>query len=1101
MLTFQLLGPLKVAVDDRPVQINAKKPRILLAALLLGGNRGVSNDRLVSLLWDGEEPPKNSRGALHIHINRLRRTLTDAAGAGGDLIRTTPDGYAIDVGADELDILRFEQLEHEFRRQRGRLGPQAESDLAEAALALWRGPALCDIPSERVRRRIAAQLAERRLALMECRFELKLRTGAQEEAIGGIRSALINYPLHEVLWAQLIRALYETGRKAESLEAYRALSRTLAEEAGIDPGRELQELHRSILDDSYAPPGAYPAVAPPEPEPEHDGAPIAPHSWTELCQLPPVVADFVGREEPLEQVAALLKGNAAGSALPIVVVTGPAGVGKTALAVRAAHQVRSHFLDGQWFVRFDGADRPESPSEVLAELLRRSGVSSAAIPSDVESRAALFRARLADRRVLLLLDDVRDAERIVPLLPGTSSCTVLITSRSNLTELVALHGARLVPLNVLTAGEAESLLGTMLGPGRSAARRELAELAELCAHLPLALRVAAASLLSRPRLPLRTYVEELRHGNRVAKLTVGSNRRAAVQAAFDLSYHAQTPRAQRLFRTLGLVPVRDYTAASAAALLDLSVPDAELLLQDLAFASLLEEHLPGRYRFHELMQIYAAERAREEDTPQARRAAELRLFGWYLHSAASAVVPRYPGMIRLPLAERPAAVHPLSFATDEAALQWLLVERANLITVIACTAAGDSRQAHEIGWLLTDVLRGYFWSGWNGNEWKTAAGWGLASARKAGDPPAQWAMNYSLGLANYRSADYDRSHAHLTEACGLAARHGLRAFAAETSNAMGLLLLAQGRLGEAARALEGGLDLDRELDLPMAEARARRHLGSVEHARGHFDNALAQFARAQEIDREHGVEFTKSENLGRIGLTLCALGRSEEGLRALWLALRTSHDLGGRFDRVAAHARLAVGQLMERQPKIATEHARAAEMLAKDLGDQIVSADAYNILASCSRMSGRLDLAEQEHERAAELAALAGHAQSAVEALFGLALIRMERRLPEEALDCLARAMGAARGDRLVLCEAQSLLLRSMAFCAMGAWPDAVRSATEAVRAYHALGGTCGEERSRELVRQAELRMFDLTQFLRSAPRFVPLATTVLAQSACGFDS
>ncbi|WP_380281607.1 BTAD domain-containing putative transcriptional regulator [Kitasatospora purpeofusca] len=1090
-----------MSVNGRPVRINARKPRVLLAALLLGGSRGVGNDRLVSLLWDGEDAPKNSRGALHIHINRLRRTLTDESAEGGDLIRTTPDGYAIDVGAQELDILRFEQLEQEFRRKRGRITPQAESDLAEAALSLWRGPALCDIPSDRVRRRVAAQLAERRLALMEYQFDRKLRTGAQEEAIGGIRNALINYPLHENLWAQLIRALYETGRKAESLETYLALSRTLAAEAGIDPSKELQDLHRSILDDSYAPRGPEASAGPREPEPGHDGAPIASHSWTELCQLPPVVADFVGRDEPLEQVAALLTDSTQGSALPIVVVTGPAGAGKTALAVRAAHQVRSHFLDGQWFVRFDGADRPDSPSEVLAELLRRSGVSSAAIPSDVESRAALFRARLADRRVLLLLDDVHEAERIVPLLPGTSSCTVLITSRSNLTELVALHGARLVPLNVLTAGEAESLLEHMLGPARSAARGELAELAELCAYLPLALRIAAAGLLSRPQLPLRTYIEELRHGNRVGKLTVGSNRRAAVQAAFDLSYHAQSPRGRQLFRALGLVPVRDYTAASAAALLDLSVAEAELLLQDLAFASLLEEHLSGRYRFHELMQIYAGERAREEDSPQARRAAEFRLFTWYLYSAASAVVPRYPGMIRLPLADPPEAVRPLPFATDEAALQWLLVERANLITVISCTAARDDRRAHEIGWLLTDVLRGYFWSGWNSNEWKTAAGSGLASARRADDPPARWAMNYSLGLANYRSADYGLSHSHLTEACGLASRHGLRAFAAETSNALGLLLLAQGRLGDAARALEEGLVLDRELDLPMAEARARRHLGSVEHARGHFGNALAQFERAQRIDREHGVEFTKSENLGRIGLTLCALGRRAEGLEALWLGLRTSHDLGGRFDRVAAHARLSVGQLAERQPRIATEHARAAEMLAKDLGDQIVLADAHNILATCSRMSGRLDLAEHEHERAAELAALAGHPQSAVEALFGLALIRMERCRPEEALDCLARALETARADHLVLCEAQGLLLRAMALGVTGLWHDAVRTGAEAAAAYQALGGTCGEERSRELVRLAGLRMFDLADLLRTAPRFVPLATTVLAQSACGFDS
>ncbi|MGX1133682.1 DNA-binding SARP family transcriptional activator [Streptomyces glaucescens] len=1102
MFTFQLLGPLKIAANGRTVHLKAKKPRILLAALLLGGNRGVSNDRLVSLLWDDEDVPKNSRGALHIHINRLRRTLTSTVATGGDLIRTTPDGYAIDVGADNLDILRFEQLEQEFRRQRGRVAPQAESDLVEAALSIWRGPALCDIPSDRLRQSVAPQLTERRLALLEYHFELKLRMGAHEEAIGELRSTVIKHPLRENLWAQLIRALYETGRKAESLQTYLTLSRTLAEEAGIDPSNDLQKLHRSILNDSYEPPEPEPAAQPQEADHEPDNAAVASYNWTELCQLPPIVADFVGRDEPLEQMTALLKGNAGGTALSIVVVTGPAGVGKTALAVRAAHQVRSHFLDGQWFVRFGGAgDQSRSPSDVLAELLRRSGVSSAAIPSDVESRAAMFRARLADRRVLLLLDDIREAEQIVPLLPGTSSCTVLITSRSNLTELVALHGARLVPLNVLTAQEAESLLSHMLGPSRSADPEDLAELAELCAYLPLALRVAAASLLSRPQLALSTYIEELRHGNRVAKLTVGSNRRAAVQAAFDLSYHAQTAQAQQLFRMLGLVPIRDYTAASAAALLDLPASEAELLLQDLAFASLLEEHSPGRYRFHELMQIYAAERAREEDTVQERRAAEQRLFTWYLYSAASAVVPRYPGMIRLPMADPPDSVHPLPFATDEAALQWLLVERANLIAVIACAAAQDSLTAHETGWLLADVLRGYFWSGWNSNEWKTAARAGLNSARKAGDPPAQWAMNYSLGLANYRSADYDLSHTHLTEAGWLAAQHGLRTFAAETSNGMGLLLLAQGRLRDAAQALEDGLVLDRELDLPIAEARARRHLGSVEHARGHFSSALAQFKRAQRIDREHGVRFTESETLGRIGLTLCALGRGEEGLGALWLSLRASHELGGRFDRAAAHCRLAVGQLMERQPGTATEHARAAEMLAKDLGDQVVSADAHNILASCSRMSGHLDLAEHEYERARVLAGLAGHPQSAVEALFGLAVVALERGLPHRALDCLSRAMDHARKDHLVLCEAHVTLLRCVAFSAMGKWQDAVVSGSDAADAYLALGSSCGEERSRELVRQAELGMFDLAEFLRGSPRFVPLATTVLAQSACGFDS
>ncbi|WP_343951856.1 AfsR/SARP family transcriptional regulator [Nonomuraea longicatena] len=596
---FGLLGPVELVRSGRRDAVGATKQRIALAALLLHPNQAVSADELIEHLWPGGTPhsaPRDARAALHTHIARLRQVLDE------ERIRTARDGYLIRVGAADVDVARFRDL-------LGRAGETSdrntEAALLRAALDLWRGPALADVPSPSLQRDHAVHLAEERLRTLERWLELSLRAGRHEHVVAELRAATTAHPLRERLWAQLMLALYRSGRQAEALHAYLTVAAVLREELGIDPGDELRRLHRAILE-------ADPGLRIPPAGREK----VTVRPW----QLPQDAAGFTGRQRELRALDGLLDGPAG-----VAVVTGTAGVGKTALAVHWGHRVRRRFPDGQLYLDLHGfgPGEPLSPVAALEVLLQALNVPTRRIPAGLQARSALLRSALTGRRLLMVLDNARDAAQVRPLLPGSDAVAVL-TSRDRLRGL-SVHGrCSHLTLGVFSPEESATLLTSLLGPGADRAEHEArSELGRLCAQLPLALRIAAAAVAHDPHQSVRGYADALRRGDRLTALRLDEH--TGVRESLERSYTALPPAERDLFRLLGLVPGADFTAGTAAALCGVRADLAARWLARLADRNLVEQYAPARYRWHDLLRLYAVEQC----TAQERAAAVARMHEWY----------------------------------------------------------------------------------------------------------------------------------------------------------------------------------------------------------------------------------------------------------------------------------------------------------------------------------------------------------------------------------------------------------------------------------------------------------------------------------------
>ena len=643
-LRVGLLGPLDVWVGGRPVVVTASRLRTLLAVLAVSAGRVVSVHRLAVAMWDADLPG-DVRGAVQTYVARLRRVL------GGPLIGTSPDGYVLRVAPDRVDALRFVRLleaaaaAQEVARERG---------LLAEALGLWRGMPFEGMRSGWLAQGEARRLTERYLGATERRVDLDLADGRAGELVAELTDLTARYPLRESLWVRLLVALDRCGRPAEALERYEAVRVRLAEELGADPGPELQRLHAQLL--AARPP--HPAPSPPPsrdgvetavaepvgqaPELAPVGQPLGPQaleagrdgmgagSWRVVPrQLPADVHGFTGRERELAGLAGLLGGGdhegAARGPVVVSAVVGTAGVGKSALAIHAAHRVAERFPDGQLYVNLQGAAaglEPLVPGEVLGRWLRALGVDPGAIPAEVEEAAALWRSQTAGRRLLVVVDDAADAVQVRPLLPGSPGCGVVVTSRR---VLASLEGAQHLHLDVLAPTEAVQLLGRLAGPVRVAAEPEAAaEVARLCGQLPLAVRIAGGRLAARPGWPVARLAERLADAHRrLDELELAGT---GVRASFTVSVEQlragpdPTDRsAAAAFGLLGLPDGPELGIPAAARLLDQPEQAAERVLERLADAHLVETPAPGRYRLHDLLRLYARELAQQH--PRPRRAA------------------------------------------------------------------------------------------------------------------------------------------------------------------------------------------------------------------------------------------------------------------------------------------------------------------------------------------------------------------------------------------------------------------------------------------------------------------------------------------------
>lgn len=640
---IRLLGPVELLRrDGSTARIGAAKRRTVLTVLALGLNQIVSADRLMDIVWDGK-PPSTAKAALQGHIAQLRKDLGD----GVRLVTHSP-GYRLLANRSLLDVTRFEDLVTEA----GNAADAEAVELLHAALALRRGPALADVPSERLHHEVSARLDESVVTAVHELARRLHRLGRGVEGIGLLREAVEMRPMREPLVELLMLSLYQAGRHAEALDVFHNLRTRLADELGIGPGAGLQRALHTVLDAEVEP---APTVIP--------------------AQLPRENSVFVGRDTEFAQLDAGLDGDGA-----IRILTGPAGAGKTALALRWAHQVAANFPDGQLFLDLRGFDEaePVEPGQALSWFLHAYGVPDARIPADLDERTALYRSVLAGRKVLVVLDNARSAAQVRPLLPGTPSCAVLVSSRSRLDDLAATEGAVRVTVPELNKTAAVTVLGKVLGAERVAAAPEAAaKLAELCDRLPLALRITAARAASYPRLAVPSLVDILAdEQHRLSRLSMPESG-AGVRAALTWSYRQLDAASARLFRLLGEHPGTDIDRYAAAALAGTTVRENQARLASLQSVHLLHETGPGRYGLQDLVRLYATESAAEEP-PAERDAAISRLVDYYLYTAEvcwrrvadSVCWPRT--LVTPPPAEIP------ELPTAQAAFHWLRIEENNL---------------------------------------------------------------------------------------------------------------------------------------------------------------------------------------------------------------------------------------------------------------------------------------------------------------------------------------------------------------------------------------------------------------------------------------
>jgi tetratricopeptide (TPR) repeat protein/transcriptional regulator with XRE-family HTH domain len=833
-----------------------------------------------------------------------------------------------------------------------------------------------------------------------------------------------------------------------------------------------------------------PSALTPEPEPA-----ATPADRPVPAQLPPDVASFTGRDSVLHELNQLLSpAGGHSAAVVITALTGMAGVGKTAVALHWAHRVRHRFPDGQLYANLRGYDTspPLRPIEVLARFLHALGVKAEAVPVDLEEAAALYRSLVADRRMLVVLDNAGHPDQVRALLPGTSGSLVLVTSREDLAGLVARDGATRVGVDALSAEEATTLLGRLLGTDRVAREHDAAdELARLCAYLPLALRIAAANLSDRGSYGIAGYVTELSGGGRLDALAAPSDEQAAVRGAFDLSYAALPADAQRLFRLVGLAPGPDVPVAAAAAMSGLDEPTAARLLNRLTAAHLLDSVGPGRYACHDLLREYAAARAERDDGVAETDAAVTRLLDWYLYSTSAAGLLLYAQIVRLPPPVPPPDLATPAFAGPADASGWFAAERLNLI-VAARHAAATGR--NRTAWLLTDSMRGYLWQSRYKVDWQELVTAGVAAAEADGDLQAQAAMQISRGcmwqcaeqfpqaLADFETAaelagragwmegraaalgnigtvrqeiwDVPAAARAYAEALAVHERMGWRNGRATALANLGQALELLGRLDEAADMLRDAVTVVRELKAPAFEANVLAELGTVEHYRGRLDEAEELFELGLRISRETGNRYTEAAALHGQAEIRLTRGQLAEARMAAHECQVLNREIGKAWAQADLLSLLGSVHLSLGSLDWAAAHEQQAVTAARDAGCDYAESRAFVGLAAAHRARGRYAEAAEAAEQGQSLAAAGGYRVVEGRALAELAEVRLATGPATEAAELAAAAVDLQRVTGHRIAEADALVVLGGAALAAGDRPTARGHWTEALRIFAGCGAS-----------------------------------------------
>jgi DNA-binding SARP family transcriptional activator/tetratricopeptide (TPR) repeat protein len=970
MIDVRLLGPLRVVVDGHVVDLGPRKQRVVLAALLVDLGQPVPTETLIERVWDGQAPA-GARSGLYSYLTRLRRVLRQVSDRNGQPVELSSErgGYVLGVEPSVVDLHRFDHL---LQRARAATGADRTA-LQREAMQLWRGDALADLGGGWAGRQRDVLEGRRVDGLLQwARAELDLLVGQHDDAppaslLASLRDAVARHPLVEPLVAALMEVLRHGGRGAEALDLYAETRRYLAEELGTDPGPELRRLHQAILRGGLPPPrpnatGAAPAPAAGPVRAAGDRLIMKGRSGDvpAPAQLPRDLPGFAGRSVDLRELDRTLWAvdgapnsapatDAATAARPVVVISGTAGIGKTTLAVHWGHRMVAAFPDGQLFVNLRGFDPlgpALTPADALRTLLTGLGIAPRNLPAGLDAQAGLYRSLLAGRRVLVLLDNARDADQVRPLLPGAPGAAVVITSRVTLSSLVVTDGARLIVVDLLSRADARHLLSLRIGPDRTAAEpAATSHIVDACAGLPLALAIAAARAVTRPRLSLSSLAEELREGAAGLGPFVGDDTAADIRVAFALSYRELNASARRLFRLLGRHPGPDVTVAGAASLAGVPLGPAGTDLAELERAHLVAPAAPGRLATHDLLRAYASELATVEDSESDRQAALHRLLDYYLHSAHAAAQLLTPGRVPLALGPPVAGASPDVPADADAALGWLAAEHESLVAAVrAAHSRGFDRHTWQLGWALAPYLdrRGHW------HDWLAVQDLALRAAERLGEPATLAEAHRHLAGAQARLRCYADAEKHYRHALDLYGQVGDRAAAASINLNLGWLLSEQTRPAEALIYAEQALAIQRSLGNRRGEAYASNAVGWYLAVLGDHPAALEHCRRALELHTARGDTVGQADTWDSLGYVQHHRGQLTDAVTcyrhavALFRQVQDRHNTARALEHLgdvheAAGARPAAGEAW-----------RESATILEELGDP----DSVKIHAKLARLVG-----------------------------------------------------------------------------------------------------------------------------------------------------
>jgi DNA-binding SARP family transcriptional activator len=1026
---FEILGPVRVTVSGQAVRIGSARQRAVLSVLLLSAGRTVSVDRLIDAVW-GDQPAESALNLVRTYVWRLRSLLTED---GETRLETAPAGYLLRVKPGELDMAEFERLVADGRAAIAQGEAVAAARQLRSALDLWHGGPLEDVTlhggdllAEIMR------LNEARVATLEERIDADLALGKDEELVGELQQHAAQNPLRERLTGSLMLACYRSGRQADALGAYRTLRTALVEELGLEPGPAIRELHERILAD----------------DPDLREGEVVPRRSARHTprQLPAAPRQFTGRADEVDALTALAEhGEQPAGTVVICAIDGMGGIGKTALALHAAHLLADRYPDGQLFLDLHGYTKglePREPADALAVILQSLGVPSRQIPPALDARAALYRDRLADTRTLIVLDNVANEEQIRPLLPGSGGCTVLITSRTRLRTLDDTHT---VQLDVLPVDQAVALLRAVAGPAHNAVEDAVFEqIADLCGRLPLALRIAGGLLRHRSAWSARQLAEKLQEGGGPG-LGLFREGDRDLTAVFELSYRALPEDQQSLFRSLGLLPGPDTDAYAVAALLDRDPGGAERSLQDLVDHHLLAEPTFGRYQMHDLIRQHAQDLV--EVDPAAERAAALeRMLDYYQHTAERADV-RIARTAR-PAPSGSAPVHAPELPDGARAYAWLRTERANLEACVQrALAEAQHTRVLALAAGLGEIMRTDGPLPYAVSLYQAAAD----AAERLGDSRARaWALTW-LGMFRTFSHDYPGGLGDLDRAAALHAETGDLRGLAVTRAERGVTLRATGDLDGAARELEEAVAVFVELDEPLGQAAALTELGIVRFLTGTMARGVDDLTEALRLHRALGNGRGEAHAMSFLGGMLHSVGDLSGSMENLRGSLALFREFG---DREAEAANLVETGLVLRL----TGDLKAARQ-AVDEGLRLYDVSrnrrsrgtALQSRAVISRMAGDLPEALRDFEEALSVFREIGARGNQAWVLNGLAEAVDAAGDPARALTLYREALSLARESSMRDEQAIALEGSGKLELARGELSEGVGCLTEALEIFRQL--------------------------------------------------